>query len=195
MALTRKMLTAMGIEPDKVDQIIESHSETVEGLKKQAEELREQASRVPQLEKEIEDMKAAQPTEDWQKKYDELNNEFDSFKAKVENERAEAEKSRLYRSMLREAGVDEKRIEAIMKVTDLGSIAVKDGSIQDPDTVKQAITDEWGGFITHTNTQGASVENPPSNSGAKMTRDEIMAIKDTTARQKAIAENLDQFRQ
>ena len=194
MALTRKMLTAMGIEPDKVDQIIESHSETVEGLKKQAEELREQASKVPTLEKEIEDMKAAQPTEDWEKKYGELQNEFDGFKAKVEKEHAEAEKSRLYRSMLREAGVDEKRIEAIMKVTDLGEIAVKDGAIENPDTVKQAITDEWGGFITQTNTQGASVENPPSNSGAKMTRDEIMAIKDTSARQKAIAENLDQFR-
>lgn len=194
MALTRKMLTAMGIEPDKVDQIIESHSETVEGLKKQAEELREQASKVPALEKEIEDMKAAMPTEDWEKKYGELKDEFDNFKVKVENEHAEAEKSRLYRSMLREAGVDEKRIEAIMKVTDLGQIAVKDGAIEDPETVKQAIAEEWGGFITQTNTQGASVENPPSNSGAKMTRDEIMAIKDTSARQQAIVENIDQFR-
>ena len=62
-------------------------------------------------------------------------------------------------------------------------------------SVDQGITtDEWGGFITMTNTQGASVENPPSNSGTKMTRDEIMAIKDTSARQQAIAENIDQFR-
>ena len=194
MALTRRMLTAMGIEAEKIDQIIEAHAETTEGLKKQAEELREQASKVPALEKEIEDMKAAQPTEDWEKKYGELKDEFDNFKVKVENEHAEAEKSRLYRSMLREAGVDEKRIDAIMKVTDLGGIAVKDGAIENPDTVRQAITDEWGGFITHTNTQGANVENPPSNSGAKMSRDEIMAIKDTSARQKAIAENIDQFR-
>lgn len=193
MALTRKMLTAMGIEPDKVDQIIESHSETVEGLKKQAEELREQASKVPSLEKQVEDLKAAQPTEDWQAKYDELKQEFDGYKVKVEQEHAEAEKSSLYRSMLREAGVDEKRIDAILKVTDLGEISVKDGAIQDPDTVKQAIADEWGGFITQTSTQGAKVDEPPANAGVKMTRDEIMAIKDTSARQKAIAENIDQF--
>lgn len=194
MALTRKMLTAMGIEPDKVDQIIESHSETVEGLKKQAEELREQASKVPNLEKEIEELKAAQPTEDWQAKYDELKSEFDSYKVKVENEQAAAEKSRLYRSMLREAGVDERRIDAILKVTDMGGITVKDGAIENPEAVKEAIASEWGGFITQTSTQGAKVDEPPTSAGAKMTRDEIMAIKDTSARQKAIAENIDQFR-
>lgn len=194
MALTRKMLTAMGIEPDKVDQIIESHTETVDGLKKQAEELREQAARVPALEKEIEDIKAAQPKEDWQEKYNELSKEFDSFKASTEADKAEWEKAQLYRSMLREAGVDEKRIDSIMKVTDLSGISVEDGAITDADTVKEAIAKEWGDFIAHTNTQGANVETPPSSTGAKMTRDEIMAIKDTGARQKAIAENIEQFR-
>lgn len=184
----------MGIEPDKVDQIIESHSETVEGLKKQAEELREQAAKVPTLEKNIEELKAAQPTEDWQAKYDELKTEFDGYKAKVENEQAEQEKARLYRSMLREAGVDEKRIDSIIKVTDLSGIGVSEGAITDQESVMQAIGEEWGDFIVKTNTQGVKVETPPTNAGAKMTRDEIMAIKDTSARQKAIAENLDQFR-
>lgn len=194
MALTRKMLTAMGIEPDKIDQIIESHTETVEGLKKQAEELREQAAKVPALEKEIEDMKAAQPKEDWQAKYDELQKEFDGFKASAEAEKAELEKARLYRSLLREAGVDERRIDSIMKVTDLSAVNVEEGAIADADAVKEAIAKEWGDFIARTNTQGASVDNPPTNTGAKMTRDEIMAIKDTSARQQAIAENIEQFR-
>jgi hypothetical protein len=33
MALTRKMLKAMGIEEEKIEQIIEAHAETVDGLK------------------------------------------------------------------------------------------------------------------------------------------------------------------
>lgn len=184
----------MGIESEKIDQIIEAHSETVDGLKKQTEELRETASRVPVLEKEVEDLKAAQPTEDWEAKYNELKTEYEDYKDKVAHEQAEAEKARLYRSMLRESGVDEKRIEAIMKVTDLENVSVQDGAIADPDSVKQAIADEWGAFITQTSTQGARVEEPPTNAGTKMSRDEIMAIKDTSARQKAIAENIDQFR-
>ena len=37
MALTRKLLKGMGLTEEQVDTIIEAHSETVEGLKKQAE--------------------------------------------------------------------------------------------------------------------------------------------------------------
>ncbi|MEE8717538.1 MAG: hypothetical protein SOI24_10925 [Coriobacteriales bacterium] len=33
MALTRKMLRAMGIEDEKADEIIEAHAETVDALK------------------------------------------------------------------------------------------------------------------------------------------------------------------
>ena len=35
MSLTRKMLKAMGIEDEKIDQIIEAHTETVDALKEQ----------------------------------------------------------------------------------------------------------------------------------------------------------------
>lgn len=193
MALTQAMLKAMGIEDEKRDQIMEAHQGVLESIKKERDELKEAAAKVPSLEKQIEDMKAAQPTEDWQKKYGELQAEFESYKTQVAEEQAEQEKARLYRSMLRETGVDERRIDSIMKVTDLSKVSVEDGAIADAETVKEAIASEWGDFIAHTNTQGANVDNPPANTGAKMTRDEIMAIKDTSARQKAIAENIEQF--
>ena len=47
MALTRKMLKAMGIEEDKIDQIIEAHSETVDALKDEREKFREAAESCP----------------------------------------------------------------------------------------------------------------------------------------------------
>lgn len=193
MALTRSMLKAMGIEDEKSDQIIEAHTETVDALKKQRDEALEKAEKVPDLERQIGELKAAQPTDDWEGKYSELLKEFEGYKTQMANEQAEREKAQLYRAMLREAGIDEKRIDPIMKVTDLAKISVSDGAISDAEAVMQAITDEWGGFIAQTSVQGASVEEPPSNVGTKMTRDEIMGIKDTRERQQAIAENLDQF--
>lgn len=194
MALTQAMLKAMGIEQDQREQIMEAHQGVLESIKAERDELRDQAAKVPSLEKEVEDLKAAQPTEDWEAKYEELKSEYDGYKDKVASERAEAEKASLYRSLLRESGVDERRIDAIMKVTDLASISVSEGAIADAETVKTAIQSEWGDFIAHTNTEGAKVETPPTTTGAKMTRDEIMGIKDTAARQKAIAENIEQFR-
>lgn len=193
MALTQAMLKAMGIEDEKRDQIMEAHQGVLESIKAERDELKEEAAKVPTLEKAIEEFKASQPTEDWEKKYNELKEEFDGFKTKVEAEQAEMEKARLYRAMLREAGVDERRIEPIMKVTDLSGVGVEDGAIADRETVMKAIAEEWGGFIAQTSTQGADVEEPPSNVGAKMTRDEIMSIKDTAQRQQAIAANIEQF--
>ena len=43
MSLTRKMLKAMGIEEEKIDQIIEAHSETVDSLKADRDTYKEDA--------------------------------------------------------------------------------------------------------------------------------------------------------
>lgn len=193
MALTQAMLKAMGIEDEKRDQIMEAHQGVLESIKKERDELREQAAKVPSLEKEIEDLKAAQPTEDWEAKYNELKAEYDGYKQQVATEQADQEKARLYRAMLREAGIDEKRLDSIMKVTDLAGIAVQDGQIADAENVKAAIESEWGDFIAHTATQGATVDNPPASTGAKMSRADILAIKDTRERQQAIADNIEMF--
>ena len=175
MALTRKMLTAMGIEGEKIDQIIEAHTETVDALKaekakvdEKAEELRQQAAKVPALEKEIEDMKESLPSEDWEAKYneaveakDKLQGEFDAYKETVASEKADAEKAALYRALLGEVGVDPKRIDSIMKVTDLSGIAVKDGAIDGADELKESIAADWADFIPQKNLQVPKFATPP----------------------------------
>lgn len=167
MALTRSMLKAMGIEDEKIDQIVEAHAETVEGLKKQADELREetskakeQAQKAQDLQRKLEEAEAKIPTEDWQARYAESVKEFEAYKAKAEAEKAEAEKRSLYRALLREVGVDEKRIDAVVKVTDLGGIAVKDGALADADALKESVASEWAAFIPQKGESGATVETP-----------------------------------
>ena len=45
MSLTRKMLKAMNIEEEKIDQIIEAHTETVDGFKDKVNEYKEKAEK------------------------------------------------------------------------------------------------------------------------------------------------------
>lgn len=200
MALTRTMLKAMSLEEEKIDQIIDAHTSVVDSLKAERDSLkeenstlREQAKEVPSLQKQLEEIKASIPSEDVVAQYEALKKEYDDFKATTEREKAEAERASLYRSLLREAGVDEKRLDAIMKVTDLSTVAVEDGAIKDKETVVEAIGKEWSDFIAKEATKGASVDTPPANSAAKMDKEAILEIKDTQARQKAIAENIEQF--
>ena len=53
MALTRKMLKAMGLEDEKIDQIIEAHTETVDGLKESLEKAQAAAKALPGVQKEL----------------------------------------------------------------------------------------------------------------------------------------------
>lgn len=162
----------MGVEDDKSEQIIQAHNETVEGLKKQRDDLTEQldgqkelAAQVPDLQKKLEEAEAKIPSEDWQAKYLESVKELEDFKAQVERDKAEAEKKSLYRAVLREAGIDEQRIDAIVKVTDMGAIAVKDGAIEDSEALKESVAKEWAAFIPQESVQGAKVPKPPETSG------------------------------
>ena len=57
MALTRKMLKAMGIDDDKADEIIDAHAETVSSLKKQVDDARASSGNAETLQKEVNELK------------------------------------------------------------------------------------------------------------------------------------------
>lgn len=57
MALTRKMLKAMGIDDDKADEIIDAHAETVSSLKKQVDDARASSGNAEALQKEVNELK------------------------------------------------------------------------------------------------------------------------------------------
>ena len=190
MALTRKMLTAMGIESEKIDQIIEAHTESTDALKAKAEEAeakaeeqRAKAAKVPALEKEIEELKAADESGEWKSKYDEakaeaeriqgdldklngekaaLEDEFASYKSGVEAEKADAEKLELYKGLLREIGLDEKRVEKAARLKPLDELTVEEGALAGYEELKKAEAEEWAEFIPQSNgTHGQNVPNPP----------------------------------
>lgn len=162
LALTRKLLEGMGIEDKAIESIIEAHSETVNGLKADRDKYKEQAQRVPDLQKQLEEAKeaAADPNE-WQKKYDDEHKAFEDFKAKVEQDKAAADKAKAYRDMLAKAGVDLKRIDAVMRVTDLSEVEMEDGKLKDSEKLEEAAKQEWADFIVKTKTQGADPATPP----------------------------------
>lgn len=189
MALTRKLLKSMDIDDEKIDQIIEEHVESVDALKKQRDVYKSDADKVEDLERQLEEARKDQG-DDYKAKYEELENEFEEFKAQVEADKTAAEVKSLYGDLLKDAGVDEKRIDAIIKVTDLSEITLnKDGSIRDAEKLTDKIKEDWSDFIVTIDDKGAKVDTPPASGGKKMTKEEISKIKDPTERQQAIADN------
>lgn len=166
MALTRRLLEGMGIEDKQIETIIEAHAETVNGLKADRDKYREQAEKVPDLQKQLEEAKEAAKTDnDWQAKYDAEHKALEDFKSKVESEKAEQAKAKAYREMLGKANIDPKRLDAIMRLTDLSNVEMEDGALKDVEKLQEAAKQEWADFVVKTKTQGSDPENPPKASG------------------------------
>lgn len=166
MALTRKMLKAMGIEDEKIDQIIEEHVESVDGLKAERDRYKAKADEAEGLASKLEKLeKAGDGAAEYEEKYRAKCKELDDYKAEVEGEKAAREKRGLYRDLLEKAGVDPKRIKSVLKVSDLDGVTVKDGAIEGADELTEKIKEDWSDFIPVKTTEGANVPNPPKASG------------------------------
>lgn len=163
LALTRKLLEGMGIEDKAIESIIEAHSETVNGLKADRDKYKEQAQKVPDLQKKLEEAEAASGSGDeWQQKYEDEHQAFEDYKVQVATEKAEADKAQAYRGMLMGAGIDPKRIDAIMRVTDLRQVEMEDGKLKDTEKLQESAKQEWSDFVVKSNTQGSNPATPPT---------------------------------
>lgn len=193
MAFTRKMLKALGIEDEKIEQIMEAHIEVVSALKEQIDENGTKAEELQKVQKELDSLRGG---ENWQEKYENERKSFEDYKTSVENEKSKEAKIKAYKTILEEAGVDSKRYDAIIRLVDLDSISLsKDGEINGREKLVESVKDEWSDYVVTTQQKGSNPPSPPANtSGSKMSKDEILNIKDSVERQNAIAENIELFK-
>ena len=191
------MLKAMGIEEEKIDQIIEAHSETVDSLKADRDSYKQDAEKLKDVQKELDDLKA-KGDDGWKEKHDRLKEEFDQYKNDVQAKETKAAKEAAYRAILKDANLSEKGIEKAIKYAEWDKIELgEDGKLKGANDHIKAVREEWSEYVTTTTTTGAKTSTPPvNNGGAKMTKAEIYAKDDhgryklsTAERQKALAEN------
>ena len=165
MALSRSLMKGMGLTEEQITAIIEGHSETVEGLKAEVKELTAKAEKLPNVEKELATLKA-KGDDGWQKKYEDEHSAFEAYKADQKARETKHAIAEAYKKLLLEAGISEKRIESILKVTDLDTIKIDEkGAVTEADKLKENITKEWSDFIESTEKKGANTKTPPENNG------------------------------
>ena len=176
---------------EKAQRIMDEHITVTNGLKDERDNYKAEAEKAADLQKQLDDQANG---ENWQEKYEKEHESFENFKKQTA---ADAEAGRVraaYRKLLSGEGISEKRIDAILKVTDFSKMKLdKEGNLEGEEDLKTAINAEWGDFKTTVTEKGAVVEKPPQVGKATKTKEEIFAIKDTAERQKAIAENHELF--
>lgn len=201
MALTRKFLKALGLEDDKIEQIIEEHTTIADRMNAEIEKYKADAEALPRVQRELEKAQAdleAGKKDSWKVKYEAVKEEFEGYKSEQTKKETRAAKEAAYRALLKQAGVSEKRLESVLKVSDVDSVELDEkGTIKGADKLTESIKSEWADFIGTTSIQGAQTATPPASTGGNgMTKADIYKKDDygryvmsAAERQKALMEN------
>lgn len=135
--------------------------------------------------------------EKWKTKYDDLKKDYDGYKSTQTAKEARAAKENAFRNLLKEAGVSEKRIGTVIKVSDIDGLELDGDKVKNAETLKANIKNEWADFIVDTSTTGANTQNPSTTTTGVKTMSDIYKkdangryVMSTAERQKALAENL-----
>lgn len=163
MALTRSMLKAMGIEPEKVDEIINAHVESIDGLKDRIAELQDAAKDVDRLKAEVDRLKEEQPEgNEWEEKYNSEHEAFENYKKEIKTQETTRAKLDKFRELLHGIGLTGKLAETIIKTQDMDKIELTDtGELSGADALRGTLEADWKDYIGQSNTGGTTIENPP----------------------------------
>lgn len=189
--LSKKFLFGLGIDEEKADLICERHKEVLSEVMDERDKYKEDADKFNAVKAELDTLKQQTAgTDSYKEKFEALQKEYDEFKATVESKETTAKKESAFRNILKDIGIPEKRIDAVVKVSDIKGIELDGEGIKDEATLKESLKKEWSDFITTTKVEGVPSANPPSSTGkTAMTKEQIRAIPDAATRQKAMLDN------
>lgn len=211
MALKRtqikEILSNAGVPANSMDsaieEIIAGHNATVEALKDDIAELKENSKTYTDMKtkfdeqaKELETVKKQlAESDDYKGKYETAKAEYDKYKADVDGKEKKAQSDTAFKKWLVSQGYSETGAGKIVKYGGYAPEFDKDGNIKNADKLSESVKGEWGEYHSTTHIEGAKTATPPQNTGGKstMTKEEIMNIKNTAERQRKIAENPELF--
>ena len=118
MALTRKFLKALGIEDEKVDEIISAHTETVDALKAERDGYKADADKLPGVQSQLDDATAQlNDTKDggFKAKYEAEHKAFEDYKADIVAKETHAAKESAVKAYFHDKGIADKSMTLAMR--------------------------------------------------------------------------------
>lgn len=195
MALTRKLLKGMGLTDEQVDTIIEAHTDTVDGLKADVSKYKADAEKLPDVQKELDGLKAAGDG-GYKEKYEKEHSAFEAFKTDITAKESKAAKEKAVRAYFESKNITGANLDLAMRGCgeEMAALELDGEKIKDTKSLDALIDGTYKGLVSTTQTHGANPASPPANTGGgAMTKDQIMQIKDRAERRAAIAANINLF--
>lgn len=194
MALTRKFLKAMGIEEEKIEQIIDAHTEVTDSLKAERDSYKEKADELETVKAELSGLKA-KGDDGYKEKYDSVNAELTALKTKLATEADHKAKLDAVTAYYEGKNITGKNLAIAMRGTNVDSFELDGDKLKDTTVLDELIAGDFATLVATGGVKGAEVPKPPAKGDFdNLSKDEIMKITDRDERLEQIAKHIDLFK-
>ena len=195
MALTVKMLKGLGLTDEQREAILEEHANTVNEIKAERDRLKADAEKLPGVQRQLEELQAAGDG-GYKQKYEKEHKDFEDYKSDITAKQTKAAKEKAVRAYFESKNITGANLDLAMRGCgeEMNALEMDGDKIKDSSSLDALISGTYKSLVSTTSTKGSNPANPPANTGGgAMTKDQIFAIKDRTARRAAIRENIELF--
>lgn len=207
MAFKRNDLVGLGIEPDKIQILIDWHMETVNALQAKIDESKGNSDKLAKAEAELEQAKkdlktandkiTAYEKDNYKGKYESEKAAREKLESDIANKETNAKKDNALKALLKDKKYSDEAAKLIVRkggYTDKIELD-ENGGVKNADSILGDVQNDFPMFTPKISNQVVNPATPPANSGGakKPTKEEIMNIKNTEERQRAMAQNMELF--
>lgn len=176
MAFTRKFLAALGVEADKIDEIIAAHTEVTEALKTQISEYKAENVKFAEVQAELKEVKKnleaankkieTAEKDDYKGKYEAVQAEYEVLKSDVKNEKIKSVKKSALSDKLKSLGYSDTATRLILRngFADDIELDEKDNATNVDSIISNIQADsDFSGFTPKVTETSHTPANPPAN--------------------------------
>ena len=193
MSITRKLLKGMGLTEEQQETILEAHAATLEDIKKERDLYKADADKLVKVQKELDDLKA-KGDDGWKDKHDNVQKQFDDYKADVEAREIRAAKEKAAKAYFESKNIESGNINLALRssAAEIEKLELDGEKIKDAKALDDLIAGDLSALVGKPKVS-ISMGGKLTGHTETMTKEDIVAIKDGAARRKAIAEHPDLF--
>lgn len=196
MSITRKLLKGMGLTEEQQDTILEAHTATLEDIKKERDRYKEDAEKLPTIQRELDDLKA-KDDDGWKDKHDKVKKDFDDYKSDVEAKESRAAKEKAAKAYFAGKNIEGANLNIALRscVNEIDALELDGENIKDTTALDALVSGDLSSLVSKPSPNvRVDIGGRVGGGAAPLTRSDIIAIKDPAERQAKIAENLHLFK-
>lgn len=176
------------------NRLVALHLGVVDPLKDDLTKYKADAEKLPSVQKELDDLKAAGDG-GYKEKYEKEHSDFEAFKTDITAKESKAAKEKAVRAYFESKNITGANLDLAMRGCgeEMAALELDGEKIKDTKSLDALVDGTYKGLVSK---QTVRVDTGARfNGGGKpMTKDEIMQITDRAERRAAIAANMDLFR-